>query len=134
MPGEVPALQPGVILHAQTGQQCHLGAPQTRHTPVAASGQTDLLGKHPRSACGEEITRVTLVAVGHAPHDTSRQAAMGCPDRTPLTSDFREPDSRGWLKTIQEARTERTHTMAERIALRNRDGRLRAIAYQAFAE
>ena len=62
--GDLAALEPGVVLHAQAGQRRDLAAAQARHAAAAGGGEPDLLGGDAGAPGGEELAH--LCSVVHA--------------------------------------------------------------------
>ena len=68
--GEVAALEPGVVVDADPGEDGDLFAAQAGHPPVGAVGrQSDVLRGEAGAAGGEELAHV--VPVDHAVHATT---------------------------------------------------------------
>ena len=59
-PGEVPALQPGIVVHTDGGQGGDSLPAQAGHAPVGAHDQVHLLRRHLGPAGPEEFTYVAL--------------------------------------------------------------------------
>ena len=95
--GGVAALEPGVVLDRDAGEEGDLLAAQARDPPAVAAvdGQPGLLGADPGPAGGQELpdlaadvaTDVAVVVAGacHGVHSTSARARLGVPVSTPLT-------------------------------------------------
>ena len=61
-PGQVPALEPAVVVHAQPGEHGDLLTPQPRHPALAAvAGQAGLLRADPGPAADQEVLDVFAV-------------------------------------------------------------------------
>jgi hypothetical protein len=53
--GHLAALEPAVVVRADTGQRGNLFPAKPGHPPLAVAGQTDLLGRQLRPAGGQEF-------------------------------------------------------------------------------
>ena len=82
---DAAALETGVVLDADPGEQRDLLAAQPGHAAVGAvDGQAGLVGRDLGAAGGEELADVVLG--GHAFHGTAVAADGGVPAGTPLSS------------------------------------------------
>ena len=102
--GDLAALEPGVVLHAQPGERRDLAAPQARHAAVAGGGQPDLVRGDARAAGGEELAH--LLSVVHVleprPLGPATRAARGALLSAPLGRDSHTRAPSGFTRGVRQ--------------------------------
>jgi hypothetical protein len=100
-PAGVAALQAGVVLDRDAGQQGHFLAAQSRHPPVpAVDRKTSSLRADLRPPGGQELADLAadVVSSGHASEPTQARDREEVPASTPIGRDFLAPVIEGFME------------------------------------
>ena len=100
-PAEVPALEPGVVGDADSGEDRDLLPAQARNTPGAVGRQTNLVGRELGSPGGQELPDLALGV--HGISVTPPCLALGDPASTPINKDSHPAADACFLGRIPKA-------------------------------
>ena len=100
--GDLAALEPGVVLHAQPGEGGDLAAPQSGDPAGAGGREADLVGGDAGAAGGQELAH--LLAVVHdlepRPGRAVGRVREGCPVSAPIDRDSHRGGAPGSLDDV----------------------------------